>query len=111
MEKTKIKSKGDEILSTVNSVRWELGDDFHDDIIESIYKDASRIAKKTVKQLGEKEAYSFDLKIDKVVTSRWLGFPLMFLILAVVFWLTVAGANYPSGLLASLLIDTVHPAF
>jgi ferrous iron transport protein B len=110
MEKTKIKSKGDEILSTVNSVRWELGDDFHDDIIESIYKDASRIAKKTVKQLGEKEAYSFDLKIDKVVTSRWLGFPLMFLLLAVVFWLTVAGANYPSGLLASLLIDTVHPA-
>ncbi len=110
MEKTNIKSKGDEILSTVNSVRWELGDDFHDDIIESIYKDASRIAKKAVKQIGDKEAYSFDLKIDKIVTSRWLGFPLMFLLLAVVFWLTVAGANYPSGLLASLLIDTVHPA-
>ena len=34
---------------------------------------------------------------------------MMFLVLAVVFWLTVAGANYPSGLLASLLIDTMHP--
>ena len=33
----------------------------------------------------------------------------MFLMLSVVFWLTVAGANYPSGLLASLLIDKVHP--
>jgi ferrous iron transport protein B len=49
------------------------------------------------------------LKIDKIVTSKWLGFPLMFLLLALVFWLTVAGANYPSGLLASLLIDTLHP--
>jgi ferrous iron transport protein B len=104
-----LESKGEEIISLANSTRWELGNDFHDTIIESIYEDASRIAKKTVKQLGEKEAYSFDLKIDKIVTSKWLGFPLMFLLLAVVFWLTVAGANYPSGLLSSLLIDKIHP--
>jgi ferrous iron transport protein B len=109
MENATIQSKGEEILTIANSVRWDLGTDFHDTIIESIYEDASRIAKKTVKQSGEKEAYSFDLKIDKIVTSKWLGFPLMFLLLAVVFWLTVAGANYPSGLLSSLLIDTIHP--
>jgi ferrous iron transport protein B len=109
MESTDIQSKGDEILSVANSARWDLGTDFHDTIIESIYEDASRIARRSVKQLGDKEAYSFDLKVDKVVTSRWLGFPLMFLLLAVVFWLTVAGANYPSGLLSSLLIDTLHP--
>lgn len=109
MDKATIQSKGDEILALANSVRWDIGSDFHDTIIESIYEDASRIAKKTVKQTGEKEAYSFDLKIDRIVTSKWLGFPLMFLLLAVVFWLTVAGANYPSGLLSSLLIDTLHP--
>ncbi len=109
MEKINIKSKGEEIISAANSARWDLGSDFHDAFIESIYSDASRIAKKTVKQLGDKEAYSFDLKVDKIVTSRWLGFPLMFLMLAIVFWLTVAGANYPSGLLANLLIDKVHP--
>ncbi len=109
MENTNIKSKRNEIVSLANSARWELGTDFHDSIIESIYENASRIARKTVKQLGEKEAYSFDLKIDKIVTSKWLGFPLMFLMLAIVFWLTVAGANYPSGLLAALLIDTIHP--
>ncbi len=109
MENTNIKSKGEDIISTANEVRWELGNDFHDSLIESIYEDASRIAKKSVKQMGDKEAYSFDLKVDKIVTSKLLGFPLMFLLLAVVFWLTVAGANYPSSLLASLLIDTVHP--
>jgi len=110
MEDTVIKSiKGEEIISVANAARWDLGTDFHDSIIESIYEDASRIANKSVKQIGEKQAYSFDLKIDKIVTSRWLGFPLMFLVLAIVFWLTVAGANYPSGLLSSLLIDKIHP--
>lgn len=109
MENTNINSKAEEIISAANSARWDIGTDFHDTIIESIYADASRIAKKTVKQLGDKEAYSFDMKIDKIVTSRWLGFPLMFLMLAVVFWLTIAGANYPSKLLATLLIDHGHP--
>lgn len=109
MDNRTIQQKREEILSDANNARWELGTDFHDTIIESIYEEASRIARKSVKQLGDKEAYSFDLKVDKIVTSRWLGFPLMFILLAVVFWLTVAGANYPSGMLAWLLVDTIHP--
>lgn len=102
-------SKRDEILAAANAARWDLGDSFHDTIIESIYEDASRIAGKVVQQKGEKEAYSFDMKVDKIVTSRWLGFPIMFLLLTLVFWLTVAGANYPSSLLASFLVDYMHP--
>ncbi len=102
-------NKREDILAAANAARWDLGDSFHDDIIESIYEDASRIARKTVHLSGEKEAYSFDMKVDKIVTSRWLGFPLMFLLLALVFWLTVAGANYPSAMLASVLVDYLHP--
>ena len=33
----------------------------------------------------------------------------MFLILGTVLWLTIVGANYPSSLLADLLLDTIHP--
>jgi ferrous iron transport protein B len=33
----------------------------------------------------------------------------MFLLLAVVFWITIAGANVPSGMLATLLVDMGHP--
>lgn len=109
MENQNTISGREEILAAANTARWDLGVNFHDTVIESIYEDASRIAKKTVKQKGEKSAYHTDIKIDKIVTSRLLGFPLMFLLLAVVFWLTVAGANYPSGLLASFLIDYMHP--
>src|SRR5690606_9176351 len=36
--------------------------------------------------------------------------PIMLLLLTVVFWITIAGANVPSGLLADLLIGTIHPA-
>ncbi len=98
-----------ELLSLANRLRWDLGVDFHDTVVESIYEDAARIANKTVEQAGEKVPYSLDLKIDRIITSRWLGFPIMFLLLAVVFWITVSGANVPSSLLAGLLIDTMHP--
>ncbi len=109
MENTNLNTEREAILSDANTARWELGVNFHDVVIKSIYEDASRIALKTVRLKGEKAAYSLDLKIDRIVTSRVFGFPLMLLLLAVVFWLTVAGANYPSGLLASLLIDFMHP--
>jgi len=33
----------------------------------------------------------------------------MFLILAVVLWLTIVGANYPSAMLADLFLDKIHP--
>lgn len=99
----------EDLLSMANTMRWDLGVNFHDEVVESIYKDASKIARKTTQHEGDQPAYSLDLKIDKIITSRWLGFPIMLLLLALVFWLTIAGANVPSGLLASLLVDTVHP--
>ncbi len=43
---------------------------------------------------------SADRRADKLLTGRALGFPLMILLLLVVFWLTISGANYPSQLLS-----------
>ncbi|MBZ5856334.1 nucleoside recognition domain-containing protein [Flavihumibacter profundi] len=97
------------ILSLANKLRWDLGVDLHDIVIESIYEDATRIARKTVEIKGEQRGYYLDKSIDKIVTSRLLGFPIMFLVLAVVFWITIAGANYPSRLLSGLFLDTIHP--
>lgn len=47
------------------------------------------------------EPHSLDRKLDKIVTSRIFGFPLMFILLLLVFWLTMTGANYPSSALSS----------
>ena len=51
-----------------------------------------------------KGEYSFfDRRVDKILTSRAAGYPLMLLLLALIFWLTIEGANYPSQLLSGLL--------
>lgn len=50
----------------------------------------------------KKECYNqFDRKVDRVVTHRVAAYPLMLLLLAGVFWLTIVGANYPSALLSN----------
>ena len=104
-----IENKREALLASANNLRWEIGENLHDSIMESIYKNAEEIAAKVVTNVGEKPKFDIDRFVDKLVTSKWTGFPIMFLILAVVFWLTIVGANYPSGLIASILVDTIHP--
>jgi ferrous iron transport protein B len=108
MELTAQKNR-EAILSTANNLRWDVGENFHDTLMESIYSNASAISKRSVTLPAEKETVSWEKTLDKVLTSRYLGFPIMFLILGVVFWLTIEGANVPSALIASFLLDTIHP--
>ena len=44
-----------------------------------------------------------DRGIDRILTSRLTGIPIMLLLLCAVLWLTIAGANYPSQLLSKAL--------
>ena len=99
----------DSIIALSNELRWQIGDDFHDNLSEGIYADASEIVKSAVQSNNNKKRFRLDTKIDKIVTSKAWGFPIMFLILGVVLWLTIIGANYPSSMLASLLLDNIHP--
>ena len=108
MEKNNLNSES--ILAAANNLRWEVGENLHDTLMESIYENATSIAGKAVTNPDKKPAFNLDRVLDKILTSRHLGFPLMFLMLGVVFWLTIEGSNVPSGLLASLLVDTFHPA-
>jgi ferrous iron transport protein B len=77
--------------------------------MESIYTDAAHIADRAVTRSGEKPRFDFDRTLDRILTSRLWGFPVMLLLLTLVFWLTIAGANVPSSMLATLLLDTIHP--
>lgn len=104
-----MKSQND-ILLTANSLRWEIGENFHDSLMDAIYQDAARISERVVTKTGEKPRFDWDRTLDKLLTSRLTGLPVMLLLLTAVFWITIAGANVPSGMIASLLIDTLHPA-
>ena len=44
-----------------------------------------------------------DRRLDALLTSRWLGYPVMLFLLAAVFWITIQGANAPSEHLSHLL--------
>lgn len=97
------------ILQTAAALRWQIGQNFHDQLMEDIYTNAARIADRAVTRSGEKPQFDLDSTIDRIVTSRMWGFPLMVLLFAIVFWITIIGSNYPSQALAWLLVDTIHP--
>ena len=99
----------EQVLQKARRLQWDLPPDFHDTVTERTYHAAQRIAEGAMRRGLGRAGFDLDRRLDGLLTSRWLGFPLMLAILAVVFWLTIEGANVPSSLLATLLIDTVHP--
>ncbi len=99
----------EEILTTARALRSRLGPDFHEQWVAAVYSAAARIADRAVNKVGESARLTLDRTIDRLVTSRLWGFPIMFLLFAAMFWLTISVANVPSRFLAWLLIDTVYP--
>ncbi len=96
--------KNADVCSAVEQSRAHLSKDginldiLQDKIVGCIFKDASDICKDAVK-MPEREIS----KLDRILTSRALGFPIMFLLLLLVFWITIVGANYPSEYLGKAL--------
>ncbi|HEY8562176.1 MAG TPA: nucleoside recognition domain-containing protein [Pyrinomonadaceae bacterium] len=100
------------ILEQAAALRGALKPNLHDELTAAVYARASDIAARAVhRPEGESEPESgFDQRLDRVLTSRVWGFPLMVLLLTAVLWLTIAGANVPSALLADFLQGTVYNA-
>lgn len=90
------------VLERGDELRERIGTGLRDQIATGLYEQAGRIAERSVRQVGS-GSWDFDQRVDRIVTSRWLGLPLMMLLLAVVFWITILGANVPSQLLADAL--------
>lgn len=97
-----------QLLQTAQSLRAEIGEDYHDKLMESIYTDAAQIADQAVTRDGQQARLNFDKTLDRLLTHRVWGFVVMGLMLMGVFWLTIAGANIPSALLSDLLLNTVY---
>ncbi len=97
------------LLDAVTDTRWRLTPDFHDTLTAGLFAEAEKITGAVQKTGLRRLRVDLDKHLDRLLTSRWTGFPLMILLLAVVFWLTIAGANVPSSMLATLLIDNFHP--
>ena len=97
------------VLDQAQRLRWELPSDFQDKMTERTFQAAQQIGEASQVRGLKKASFDMDWALDRLLTNRWIGFPIMLLILAAVFWTTIEGANVPSAMLASLLIDTIHP--
>ncbi|NFO04017.1 ferrous iron transport protein B [Clostridium botulinum] len=71
-----------------------------DEIVTTLVRIAEKVSKDVVAFSLEKYN-DFDRKIDKVLTSKKFGIPIMILLLAIIFWITITGANVPSEMLAT----------
>lgn len=99
---SKISSPYEALVSLQNEISSENHHKFRDNMVTSIYAQAEEIAEKVVKK-AHKKKYDWDKKIDDILTSKFTGYPIMFLLLGLVFWITVTGANVPSAMLADFL--------
>lgn len=75
------------------------GDKLRDALVKELVSHAHSICKGCV--LYNDEIYAqTDRRADRILTGRLFGYPVMILLLLLVFWLTIEGANLPSQLLA-----------
>ena len=72
--------KTNRILNISNDLRWQIGEGFHDKLTEGIYSDAATITQNSIRKKGDVKRFRFDRSIDKIVTSKIWGFPIMILI-------------------------------
>jgi len=72
---------------------------FRDEVTAGIIREAEKICKKNIISV-----YSVltdrDRKIDRLLTSKITGIPVMLILLCGIFWLTITGSNYPSAIIA-----------
>lgn len=97
------------LLAEAEQLRWKLPPNFHDRCVEAIYGDAARIARRNVRAGGEAGPLPWERRLDQLLTGRWTGFPLMALLLGLVLWITILGANKPSAMLDSALVGWAYP--
>lgn len=71
---------------------------YKDIIISKIVETAEKVSNK-VCVFEDKNYSERDRKIDKILTSKKYGIPIMILFLGLIFWITIVGANYPSQFL------------
>lgn len=91
--------------------------DSRDRIVEKLYQNSSQLVQAGVTYTKNRTSQRTE-KLDAIFTSPILGFPIMLVMLGVVFYLTIAGANVPSAMLAeffgwtegylSLFFEMIH---
>ena len=101
--------KQSRVLRIADEYHKILGDHYRNDLVEAIYAQATTLINASVSTDFSARSFRIDRAIDRVVTHKIWGFPIMFLLLAAVLWITIIGANYPSQWLSDLFVGWLYP--
>ena len=101
--------KQSRVLRIADEYHKILGDHYRNDLVEAIYAQATTLINASVSTDFSARSFRVDRAIDRVVTHKIWGFPIMFLLLAGVLWITIIGANYPSQWLSDLFVGWLYP--
>ena len=107
----KVLDYDEKIISTINkkifnnnnlisSIKFDNNSDVKNKIVSSIVNKCEIVSGNVINYISKKEK-KIDRKIDKILTSKKFGIPIMLLFLRIVFWITIIGANYPSQWLSN----------
>ena len=72
-----------------------------DNIVSCLILTAEAIYCDVTKVLNSKKVVR-DRRIDRIITGKYTGIPIMLCLLMVILWITISGANYPSAILSEL---------
>ncbi|MBQ7136664.1 MAG: ferrous iron transport protein B [Bacilli bacterium] len=105
-----------EILKSISLAREYLLEkeieitEIEDIVVERINNIAEEISNK-VTSYGKKNYNKRDRLLDKILTNKITGIPIMMLLFGFIFWLTIEGANYPSSLLNKMFFSVEELLF
>ena len=74
-----------------------------DSLVFSLINKAEEISKDCISFQNSDYNYR-DRKIDEILTNKFTGIPIMLILLAIILWITISFANYPSMLLSKGLL-------
>lgn len=92
--------ENDEIINAKAQAKALLQDDIENAVAKALIIKAESIAKEVVTKGDNKK--ELDRSLDSIFTSKTFGYPIMLLLLGLIFWITISAANYPSELLSDL---------
>ena len=111
MEALKLSDNEKELLDySVSEMEAELGTDREAALADMRYTFIEKLCAETVVKSGESKGYLRSVKIDSILTHKYLAIPIFLAIMMLIFWLTFGVIGSALDSLLSLGIDAVTAA-
>ena len=85
-------------IDQINKFLFENNICFNDEVMHTVIKKCEEINNEVIK----KECITKKFNLDKILTNKITGIPIMIIMLMVIFWISIVGANYPSDFLFNM---------